>query len=98
MCTVFGTAGGLFGTFTPVDHLFRVGMAEDTAAFFAHLTHGRQPPWEPNTDAGFEGTSQLKSVVHRVERLHGDFQGRLLPKWERMLAFIHILASEWWHT
>ena len=48
--------------------------------------------------AWFENNSRLKSVVHRVERLHGDFQGRLLPKWERMLAFIHILASEWWHT
>jgi predicted Rdx family selenoprotein len=98
MCTVFGTAGGLFGTFGPVDHLFRVGMAAETAAFFAHQAGGRQATWEPNTDAGFENTSRLKSVVHRVDRLHGDFQGRLLPKWERMLAFIHILASEWWHT
>ena len=53
MCEVFGTAGGLFGTFGPVDHLFRVGMAAETAAFFAHQAGGRQATWEPNTDAGF---------------------------------------------
>lgn len=38
----------------------------------------------------------LQPIVGRVDRLKGDFHGRLEPKMERILGCLDEVTQEWW--